>query len=191
LFRITPKPYSLQFKWAVVTGLRRFELCQLRISDIPKIDPLRIAATSIVDFPIRRKGWRDIPVYVPLSLIEETQWYVLTERPHPAVGNEDVLFLTPRGKAVAKRSLSAEFRRVATAIGSKATLHHLRHTFAVYTLQFLQRRAEAGELLNPLKTLQILMGHSSLDSTQIYLRALDVQNEAVEEALAFLYGGTV
>lgn len=188
LFRRAENPYSLQFKWAVMTGLRRFELCNLRVGDIPKLNGLSIADKRMVTITLRRKGGRDVSIYAPIQLIEETTWYLYKGRPNPVTGAEEFAFLTQSGKAVQKNALTREFARIAKELDIDATLHHLRHTFAIHVLQLLQRRAAGGESINPLKTLQVLMGHSNIQSTEIYLRALDMQNEAVEEALAYLYG---
>ncbi|MDE2599080.1 MAG: tyrosine-type recombinase/integrase [Rhodocyclaceae bacterium] len=185
------KPYSLMFRWAVITGMRRSELCRLQISDLPKLNGLSVANQHILEMSIRRKGGREVNVYVPIALVEDTHWYIRTDRPKPESGHEQYLFLSLNGKQVDKGILTKRFRDVADDIGSDATLHHLRHTFAVNTLQILQRRNEAGDNINPLKTLQVLMGHRSIESTEIYLTALDIQSDAVEEALAFLYGASL
>lgn len=188
LFKCVGKPYSLLFRWAVVTGLRRFELCNLSRQVLPTLSKVEVNASRLIQFPIVRKGGKSRTVYAPPSLLEETHWYLIAERPSPKPGFEDYVFLTSSGRAIEKSRLSRIFRAAANEIGSDATLHHLRHTYAVTVLKILEGRAEGGEPINPLKTLQILMGHSSIETTEIYLRALDMQSDAVEEALDFLYG---
>lgn len=179
-------PYRLMFRWAACTGLRRVELCSLKSSDIqsPTVLP-----SGLNQIEIQRKGGRYIRVYIPQRLVDETRWYALTDRPSSqAFSDSDHLFLTKRGKPVDKRRLSNEFRKAATSIGSPATLHHLRHTYAVTLFGHLQRSADDGAHINPLKTLQILLGHASISSTEIYLRALEIDSPTVNAALAFLYG---
>ncbi|WP_083417792.1 tyrosine-type recombinase/integrase [Burkholderia contaminans] len=188
LLSCAPQPYRLIFRWAVCTGLRRFELCGLRKSDLP----LGAANTSTIEqLNLVRKGGRTVTVYAPSRLIDETRWYVLTDRPKAAPTYESFIFLNARGRRIDRTALSAAFRRAADAAGIDATLHHLRHTYAVTALKYLQERAHSGDSINPLKTLQMLLGHTAIETTEIYLRALDANSAAVQDALDFLYGGTL
>ena len=186
LFKTTPIPYSLIFKLAVVTGMRRMELCFLQISNLPP----RIEGNGrgLREMKIIRKGGKEGTIYIPNLLVDEIWWYILKERSIPIVGEESFLFLTKDGKRFRRQYLSALFKRFAASIAPTATLHHLRHTYAVLTLTLLQRKADLGSPINPLKTLQVLMGHSSIESTEIYLGALDIHSEELEETLNFLYG---
>ncbi|MFL9914120.1 tyrosine-type recombinase/integrase [Paraburkholderia fungorum] len=191
LFREARGTYKLAFKWALVTGLRRFEICNLTVGQLPSPESLAMSRDRLFPINILRKGSRDITAYVPISLIEETRWYILTERKTPKSEDERRIFVGVRGDPISKNALSKEFRRCANKIGSDATLHHLRHTFAINVLETLERRAQSGDPLNSMKTLQILLGHASLESTEIYLRAMDVSNESVMQALDHLYGATL
>jgi integrase len=87
--------------------------------------------------------------------------------------------------------MTREFRDVADRLNIKATLHHLRHTFAIQVLGHLQKYELEGEPINAIKTLQVLMGHSSIETTEIYLEAMDVTSDAVAQTLGFLYGGAL
>jgi len=145
----------------------------------------------MAEFRINGKGGRTRTIYTPPQLVEETHWYILANRPNATLGFENSVFLNARGRSVSKKSLSEMFRKSAKAIGSDATLHHLRHTFAVTTLRHLQQSANQGNDVNPLKTVQVLLGHSSLESTEIYLRALELQRPEIEESLSFLYGADI
>ncbi|WP_081336134.1 tyrosine-type recombinase/integrase [Burkholderia vietnamiensis] len=192
LLSLVRHPYKLAFRWALVTGLRRFELATLRRSVLPRHETLPFQEDGLAKLQVRRKGGRELTVYVPISLIEETQWYVMTDRSEPAPGFEDYVFLGQNGRALSRSSLSGEFRRCATLIGSDATLHHLRHTYAVNVLRFLDRMSvdQIGEAKNSLKTLQVLMGHAHSETTELYLRAMDVTNDVVVSALEYLYGAS-
>ena len=132
-------------------------------------------------------------MYVPVSLIEETQWYVLTERSTPLPQFQDHIFIGHHGKSIARQSFSREFRRCADMIGSEATLHHLRHTFAINVLQYLNRLSadKPEEARNNLKTLQVLMGHADVRTTELYLEAMEVTSPAVVSALDYLYGEAI
>jgi len=109
-------------------------------------------------------------------------------RPKAQAGGEPFVFLTSSGYKLHREEVSRVFRFFADQAGTSAVFHHLRHTYAVTTLEILQRQANAGSSINPLKTLQVLMGHANITSTEIYLAALDVYSDDVAEALDFLYG---
>ncbi|MCS0660764.1 tyrosine-type recombinase/integrase [Massilia terrae] len=190
LITIAPEPYSLLFKWAVTTGLRRMELCHLTKEEL---DTVSFAGNnrSMMTLDVLRKGGRLVSTYLPAPLMNDTRWYIHTTRPQARRGAEHRVFLTKNGHSLQREEVSRVFRDCADEVGSKATLHHLRHTFAVTVLQILQQQAQAGAEINPLKTLQVLMGHSTLASTEIYLRALDVYSDEVAEALDFLYGASI
>ncbi|WP_080753576.1 tyrosine-type recombinase/integrase [Janthinobacterium lividum] len=184
-------PYRLQFKWAMCTGLRRFEICSLRISDLNIATPVDANKAGLFQLHIVRKGGRLKSVYVPAALIDETRWYILVERNRPSPGFEDDIFLNSYGKRVSRQSLTQKFREVANHHNMSATLHHLRHTFAMQVLARLQKYENEGDPINALKSLQILMGHASLETTEIYLDAMEVTSDAVAETLGYLYGASL
>jgi len=67
------------------------------------------------------------------------------------------------------------------------TFHALRHTFAGAMLAFLQRQTQRVPELNPLLTLQTILGHADPSTTMIYLRMLATDLTAIENALGGLY----
>ena len=71
--------------------------------------------------------------------------------------------------------------------GVAGTFHALRHTFAGAMLVFLQRQTQRVPELNPLLTLQTLLGHADPSTTMIYLRMLATDLTAIENALSGLY----
>lgn len=191
LFNVASMPFKLMFRWAIVTGLRRFEVANLMRQQLP--DALQLASSSeeFARIEIRRKGMKVSPIFVPMHLVEETNWYVLVDRPTAQINHEHYVFLNASGRGVSRHSLSTEFRKCADRVGSKATLHHLRHTFAVHVLGYLERIESNGNPMNSLKILQVLMGHSSISSTEIYLRSAEVSSAHVMDALGYLYGATL
>lgn len=182
-----PQPYSLIFKWAVTTGLRRMELCELTKSRLDTVS-YHGETKHVMSFDTVRKGGRRVAVYLPSKILHDTQWYLNMNRPKAQAGGEPFLFLTSSGYKLHREEVSRVFRFFADQAGTSAVFHHLRHTYAVTTLETLQRQANAGSSINPLKTLQVLMGHTNITSTEIYLTALDVYSDDVAEALDFLYG---
>lgn len=189
ILRVTAMPHRLMIKWCLATGIRRMEVTNLKLTDLPSPEELAASPDGFYRMQMVRKGGREHTVYVPIRLIEETNWFVLVERPKPSsidAGNK--VFLNKSGKPVSKQKLTRTFRTSADSIGSSATLHHLRHTFAVHVLNTLERKHHEGEELNSIKTLQVLLGHASVMSTEIYLQAMQTSSDAVMEALDYLYG---
>ena len=115
IFRLSHQPYRLMFRWAVCTGLRRAELCNLKNSDIVNASLL---PSGLRQMEILRKGGRTVSVYVPQKLIDETYWYALLERPTITDDLQDLIFRTAKGRKVDKAKLSKEFRRVADLAGT-------------------------------------------------------------------------
>lgn len=189
ILRLTAMPLRLMLKWCLATGIRRMEVAKLTLSDLPLPDDLAASPDGFYRMQIMRKGGREHTVYVPIQLIEETNWFVLVERTErSSIDSENKLFLKNNGRPVSKQTLTRAFRKSADSIGSSATLHHLRHTFAVHVLTILERKHREGEELNSIKTLQVLLGHASIMSTEIYLQAMQTSSDAVMEALDYLYG---
>lgn len=182
------QPYKLIMMWALSTGLRRAEICRLTLSDLDRASNAS-ATSGIVQLRVLRKGGKEQSVLVLQKLIDDTRWYVSLSRPE---SNDEFhfIFLTRQGNKVNKQTVSRRFRLACEYAGVKSTFHALRHTFALNVLDILECQASRGAAINPLKILQVLMGHSSLETTDIYLQSLQVMSPAVEHALDFLYGKT-
>jgi len=192
LFLVVRPPFDLMFRWALATGLRRFEVCALKRSLLPPAQQIAARGMDLVPVDMTRKGGKCTTVQAPAALVEETLWYCLDRRPSPAASEySDYVFLSRLGIPYSRGSITREFRRCADLIGTDATLHHLRHTFATLTLAMLESMEARGRPMNSIKTLQVLLGHSNVTTTEVYLRALDVSSENVREALDFLYGATL
>lgn len=182
------QPYQLIMTWALSTGLRRAEICRLTLSDLDSVSS-ESAATGLVQLRVLRKGGKEQNVLVLQKLIDDTRWYINMSRPESSDG-VDFIFLTKNGTKVDKQTISRRFKLACEYAGVNSTFHSLRHTFALNVLDILERQAARGAAINPLKTLQVLMGHSSLETTDIYLQSLQVMSPVVEHALDFLYGKT-
>ncbi len=192
LFAITPQPFRLMFRWGLATGLRRFEVINLRISRLMSPEQISSSGLDPVPVDIVRKGGKTATIYAPAALVEETQWYCLVDRPVVKDdGSFDFVFLNRNGRSYSPGTLSRTFRKYANMIGSSATLHHLRHSFAILTLGYLESLESKGKKVNPVKIVQTLLGHSNVTTTEVYLRTLEVSSDEVREALAFLYGSTL
>jgi integrase len=55
----------------------------------------------------------------------------------------------------------------------------------------LQHQARTTPEINPLKVVQTLLGHSSISSTAVYLRCVEMHSAELEESVAYLYGALI
>ena len=55
----------------------------------------------------------------------------------------------------------------------------------------LQAQAAINPHINPLKVLQVLLGHSSIQTTAIYLRCVELHAQEIAASLDYLYGGAI
>jgi len=134
------------------SGLRVSELCTLTVDQVN----LRQGVVRV-----RGKGGKDR--LVPVG--EEAQgWlsrYLADSRPKLArARRSDRLFLSARGGPVARQVFwrSIKAHALAARISGKVSPHALRHSFATH---LLNHGAD-------LRALQMLLGHASLSTTQIY-----------------------
>jgi integrase/recombinase XerC len=129
-------------------GLRISEALGLRGRDHPLPEVLRI----------RGKGGRERPVPV-LPVAREAVAAYVRLCPHPVLP-EGPLFLGARGGPLDGRLVRGAMAMLRARLGlpATATPHALRHSFATHLL------AAGGDL----RTIQELLGHASLSTTQVY-----------------------
>ncbi|OWJ63616.1 tyrosine-type recombinase/integrase [Inquilinus limosus] len=198
--RLAP-PYDLMVSWALVTGMRRKELCALNVYQIPETAHLEADDHPLVGVGLAiTKGDRPRVVYPPIRLLDATHRYIdevrgpLIRRLRHADRTcrpPSALFLTCHGLAVSRARFTAVMSAAFAAAGVAGTGHWLRHTFAMTMLARLQHQARATPDINPLKVVQTLLGHSSISSTAIYLRCVELHSAELEESVAYLYGALV
>ena len=180
-------------EWALMTGARRMEVAGLKLVQLPATDSVRSDDQPVV--PIRletAKGAKPRYIYPSLALIDRTRAYVREERALAVrLGKrgeaEPALFLTGHGCPLTPRRIGAVFSDACKRAGVTATFHALRHTFAGAMLALLQRQTQRVPELNPLLTLQTILGHADPSTTMIYLRMLATDLTAIENALGGLY----
>lgn len=137
------------------TGLRNREMCQLDVTDLDPAESLVLVRNG--------KGGRDRKVPMGQEAWIWVEEYLAQCRPrwlsNPA---EPALFLGRFGKRLAKQDLTQLVIRWAKRVGlqKRITPHCLRHTCATHML-----RGGAS-----LRHVQVMLGHQSLNTTQIYTR---------------------
>jgi integrase/recombinase XerD len=137
-----------------------FELiysCGLRISEAAELSFDRLYLKERV---IRVVGKGRKERLVPFGE-EAATWlrrYVEEGRPALAKGRSDRVFLNQAGKGISRKGIWKRFDGLRDSSGVKAKVHTFRHSFATHLL--------AGGA--DLRTVQELLGHSDISTTQIY-----------------------
>jgi site-specific recombinase XerD len=150
------------FELAYACGLRAEELVSLRLSDIDHDrEQLRVEG----------KGRKTRYIPVGEVALSATRRYLEQARPTLAVGAaegsrgaspERALFLSKSGRALGTSDVRRRLRRWTTHanVAADASPHALRHSFATHLLN-------GGA---DLRSIQELLGHSSVSTTQVYTR---------------------
>ena len=132
------------------SGIRVSELCGLNSSSID---------TARNTLQVIGKGDKERVVPLGIPAMRALQNYIAEGR--PLLMNEksaSAIFLGSRGKRIDQRSVREVVYGAMAAVGSTMGPHGLRHTAATHLL-------EGGA---DLRTVQEILGHSSLATTQIY-----------------------
>ena len=157
------------------TGMRLSELVGLNVSDVQL--PKRVSKNpeDVGLVHVSRKG-SDME-YLPLNwkaCEALNSWFIererLCERKNVTIS---ALFLSKYGKRPSQRAIQQMLEKYLNRAGIKvATVHTLRHTMATHYL------AKGGDV----KSIQAMLGHSSLRTTEIYVSlAKKAQRKMVQE----------
>lgn len=160
----TPLRDRALLELAYSAGLRASELASVRLADIE----LSGGSLRIVG-----KGSKERVALFGEACRNALAAYVDGERTKPVVG--DPLFTNEMGRALSTRTVQNVIKRWARAAGlpEDVTPHTLRHSFATHLL-------DGGA---DLKTVQQLLGHENLATTQVYTHvSIERLREAVEKA---------
>ena len=134
-------------------GLRVSELVGLKLSDI-------YAQEGFIK--VEGKGSKQRLVPISQTALHDIQLYLYDRNALPAIKKEsaDILFLNRRGGKLTRQMFFTILKQCALQAGIKTVIspHTLRHSFATHLL-------EGGANL---RVIQEMLGHSSIQTTEIY-----------------------
>jgi integrase len=181
--------HKILIRFALQTGLRREEIATFPLAYIS--DPVRTGGNEAnirirLDprdgHGIRTKGGKPRDIYISRRLMTDLYHYVIHVRGQRAAMNkvaQPQLFLNNRGNKFSEDGKRIEriVRDTGARVGLKVHPHMLRHTYATHTLCSMQRSSTG---IDPLVFVQRQLGHSSIQTTMIYLHLV---NERADEAV--------
>lgn len=153
--------------------LTLFLNCGMRLSELTGLN-----LTSIVDntLTVIGKGNKERQLYLNDACLKAIQDYLEDRRKMPSIVDRNALFLNRNGKRLGQRrvqQLVSEFLDKAGLSGMGLSTHKLRHTAATMMYQY-------GEV--DIRVLQEILGHTNLNTTQIYTHVSSRQKESAIES---------
>ncbi len=133
-------------------GLRISELLNIKVNQISKNKPF---------LKIKGKGGKERIVPIGSPAMNLLLSYIDTFRANIKIGNnQDMLFIKKDGNIISRQACWDMIQKYASnsLINKKISPHNLRHAFATH---LLNNGAD-------LRSVQMLLGHASLSTTQIY-----------------------
>ena len=190
---LSPARTRLVAMLMLLCGLRREESAGLDIRVLPSpagCDPSKAIRMTLDPALTPTKGSKERWVNLPYALAGSLFDYQMRERPalarayKKAHGQETTsLFLTRQGEPLSLDGLDEQFQQASARSGIKCTPHTLRHTFAVHELV----RMLGKPRINALTWVRDRLGHASITTTEIYLKAADLMtHEEVDGFVAEL-----
>lgn len=144
------------------TGLRVSELIGLKMADVEQGEGLTLR--------VKGKGSKIRLVPLGQRAADTLASYIKKSRDHFITGaNGQWLFPSRRtGENVTRQRIFQIVRWAATPIGGNVSPHQLRHSFATH---LLENKAD-------LRSVQLMLGHADLATTQIYTKVLSDKSRA-------------
>lgn len=148
---ITIRDYVM-FELLYSSGLRVTELVSLKLEDINlEAGFLRVLG----------KGSKERVVPVNIRAMERVKRYIIQQRPEILKKKKSpYLFVTNRGRPMTRQRFWQTIKTLGRRLGIEVSPHTMRHSFATHLL-------EGGA---DLRSLQKMLGHSDISTTQIYTK---------------------
>lgn len=181
--------HRMMIRFGLQTGLRREEIASFPLTYI--FDPdnagrrernIQIRLDPYDGHGIRTKGSKPRDIYISRRFLADLHRYVVQvrgERASLSRTKHEPLFLNKYGEPFADDGKRIEriVREIGRRAGIRVHTHMLRHTYATHTLIALQRSRGS---VDPLVFLQRQLGHSSIQTTMVYLHLV---NELADDAV--------
>ena len=147
--------------------------CGLRVSELTNLKFSDLDFSGKVGYVKQGKGRKDRMFNIPENLLNELKAQAETQ----SKLNQEYLFSSRNGK-LGERNIQkiVERARIKAKIGKDVHPHTLRHSFATHLL-------ENG---TDIRKIQILLGHSSLSTTQVYTHISQQQLKKVKSPVESL-----
>jgi len=182
--------HRMMIHLALRTGLRREEIATFPLAYV--FDPdktgrternLSIHLNPLDGSGMATKGSKPRNIYVSRQFMGDLNRYMTKVRGERAsLSNipQKALLLNQLGEPYGSdgKSIYRIINEAGKRAGIKVCTHMLRHTYATHTLVSLQRHPESG--LSPLVFIQRQLGHTSIETTMVYLHLV---NEMADEAV--------
>ena len=137
------------------TGMRVTELTNLKLSDL----------TLDEEAMIRISGKGEKERMMPLSerTLNTLQTYIRKQDFKQVKDAPQWLFPSRQGRPLTRQRVFQIVREAGQAVGLELSPHHLRHTFATH---LLENNAD-------LRSVQMMLGHTDLTTTQVYTKVVN------------------
>ncbi|MFZ2587744.1 MAG: tyrosine-type recombinase/integrase, partial [Alphaproteobacteria bacterium] len=133
--------------------LRVSELTALTLADVDDAEQGLLRVTG--------KGEKTRLIPLGSGAEEALKAYLTFARPHMPGATSRWVFPSPQhGKALTRQRMWQLIEQAGQSVGIPVAPHHLRHTFATHLLEH-----DAD-----LRAVQLMLGHASLNTTQIYTK---------------------
>ncbi|MCA1066070.1 tyrosine-type recombinase/integrase (plasmid) [Rossellomorea sp. AcN35-11] len=176
--KVSKKMYVKRNK--VILGLMTY--CGLRVEEVHSLNKSSINHGQ-KGLSVKGKGNKTRYIPLPKDLYQVINDYIENHREYPMKGHEDALFLSRFGKRLSKRRIQRITENIRKALNEQTeheqlkdrniSSHKLRHTFATMLLQ------QGYDI----RTVQELLGHSNLNTTQRYTHVTDAAKQKVMDEM--------
>ncbi len=187
-WKLRPQMLSTVLLVLYATGLRRAEVCRLRLEDID------LEANTL--FVRRTKFFKSRLVPFSCDLERQLRTYLTLRASQSPTDRDAPLFLNRSRRALRPAKLSGIFHGLVEAAGIAAApgrrtprLHDMRHTYAVHRLLRWYREGVNVEAKLPL--LATYMGHGNPLSTLTYLHATAELLREASQRFEHAYGNLI